>query len=266
MEKSIYKFQTKDELYTHLKSTAYTEPFVSYVDQKEDVVYQNITFLDPEVERIVANTWGGGKTPVSLSKIIKVTSIDGTFFGNTAITTFDEFEHFVSVTDLTYDSVRGCFGGCSNLTSIKFPESLRTINNYCFDDTGFSALTFNEGLTTLRQYAFNGYSNLVYIELPTTLTTIERNNFRPAGINLPTKVVFRGATPPSLGTTADVAYDFQYYGSGGFRNNTAAKIYVPYSSDHSILQAYQNDSGFASLISRGINIYELDEDGNVPQN
>ena len=259
--KSIFRFQTKDELYAHLKSAAYEEPIVSYVDRKEDVVYQNVTFKDPEVGRIVANTWGDGKTPVSLSDIVKVTSIDGTFYKNTAITSFDEFENFISVTVLDYQSIRGCFNGCKNLTSIKFPESLRTISSYCFNSVGLSALTFNEGLVKLDPYAINSYSKLVYIELPTTITTIERNNFRPDGINLPTRVVFRGTTPPAF----DSVDCFRYYANGAWRNNNAAKIYVPYSPDHSVLETYQNNSGFADVISRGIKVYELDEDGNIPQ-
>lgn len=93
-----------------------------------------IVFADPVVEQLCANNWGDG---IGLTKkdAAKVTTVSTVFRGNTDITSFDEFKYFTNVSAITGGSSTsnlGAFGGCTNLTSITLPESIRTINNYAF--------------------------------------------------------------------------------------------------------------------------------------
>ena len=70
------------------------------------------------------------------------------------------------------------FRGCSNLTSIELPDNLTTIESYAF--RGCSSLTsidLPDGLTTIESYTFSGCSNLTSIKLPDGLTTIESYAF-----------------------------------------------------------------------------------------
>lgn len=262
MSKYIHIFSDKDEYEQYIKSTGYTEPFLGHigVESGTGMVFENLFFVDPVVEEICVNTWGNGSSVLSFSNLAKVTDIGGVFYDRTDIYNLDDFQYFEGVTGLTYASTKGCFGGCSNLLSIKFPKSLKSVNSYAFNGCNkLTELIFPEGFTTVNGYSLGGYSGLRYLEFPSTLTTIGRNNLCPAGINLSYNIVIRATTPPSLDETGC----FQYY-SGAFRKNTAAKIYVPYSSDHSVLQAYQNDTHWATIIGWGINIYELNSDGTIP--
>ena len=67
-----------------------------------------------------------------------------------------------------------------------------------------------------------------------------------------TKMVVLATTPPTISAS-----------STAFNNWTIThKIYVPYSSDHSILAAYKADANWSA---QEANIYELNQDGTIPE-
>ena len=96
---------------------------------------------------------------------------------------------------------------------------------------------------------FNGtncYRN-IWIESP-NLTTFNGDAFR--NMSAIETIVVNVNTPPSL------------TGSNVWGNtNSTFKLYVPYSSDHSILNAYKQTSKWSSRASQ---IYELTSDGKIP--
>lgn len=84
-----------------------------------------IKFVDQEVLRVLiangvdTNNDGG----IEVAEAEAVTTIGTWFWGNTEIETFDEFERFIGVTGLVYNSFQD-----STIQSIKFPETLTKIN------------------------------------------------------------------------------------------------------------------------------------------
>ena len=81
-----------------------------------------IRFADNAVKNIVVNNWGDG-VGITKEQAAKVTTLGNKFQGNSEITSFDEFQYFTGVTSIGWD----CFGGCSNMESITFPEKGITI-------------------------------------------------------------------------------------------------------------------------------------------
>lgn len=121
-------------------------------------------------------------------------------------------------------------------------------------------------------FAVYNDTNLVcQIMLPDTLVDIGERAFASGGslngiITIPESVSNLGAqcfyNSSHISAFILLPKTPPVYGSGALVNNTQnlAPIYVPYSSDHSILAAYQSAwSGSAN------NIYELDENGNIPE-
>ena len=66
-----------------------------------------------------------------------------------------------------------------------------------------------------------------------------------------TKMVVLATTPPTISASSTAFYGW----------NVTHKIYVPYSSDHSILAAYK---AAANWSAQEANIYELNQDGTIP--
>lgn len=87
----------------------------------------HIRFADPEVGRLCATKWGDGYG-ITSAQAAAVTNIGTMFTNNKKITSFDEFEKFAGVTSIAYDG----FWECTNLRSIKFPNSLTTLNSRAF--------------------------------------------------------------------------------------------------------------------------------------
>lgn len=78
---------------------------------------------DAEVLRILMSK-GVSADGVGITKddAAKVTNI-GTWFQNSAITNFDEFQYFIAVTSLNAQAFRGC----TSLRSIKMPDSITSV-------------------------------------------------------------------------------------------------------------------------------------------
>lgn len=133
----------------------------------------------------------------------------------------------------------------ANLTSYMVVDGSRVYrsNNYIFSTTGEHLIKFEmiDGRTDIIQSQFRNISRARKIYVPAHITSIANYGFYQTSW---TYVVFRCLTPPSYGTNC-------LYGT--------FPIYVPYSSDHSILNAYK--SAWTAVSSR---IYELNADGSLP--
>lgn len=204
---------------------------------------------------------------------------------NTEITTFTipstvtsigarAFCNCVNVTSVTMASTVTSIGSyafrsCSSLATVSFSANITSIGNEAFQGTILSGtLTLPSSLVTIGSSAFRGTSISGDLNIPEGVTTIGENAFRDVRtingvVTIPSTVTSIGnvafgtmssvsafkvnaVTPPTLG------------GANAFANSTG-NIYVPYSSDHSILAAYQ--SAWSTYTSR---LAEQNPDGTIP--
>ena len=106
--------------------------------------------------------------PISYLGEYSVLEEDGAFNSNQEITS-------VVLPKAMY-SIRG-FDKCYNLHSVELPDSIKTINGWCFGDTwGLQSLEIPEGVTTIEYEAFY-QSGVRNVSLPSTLTTIRNFAF-----------------------------------------------------------------------------------------
>ena len=87
------------------------------------------------------------------------------------------------------------FDDCINLTSITIPTGVTSIGGYAFNDcTKLTSVIFesNSQLATIGGYAFSGCSSLTSIEIPVSVTSIDRGAFYGCSgltnINIPNNV------------------------------------------------------------------------------
>lgn len=64
-----------------------------------------------------------------------------------------------------------CFDYCQNLTTIKFPSSLKSIESRAFSNTAITTAILPEGLQTISYSAFR-YTPLITISIPSTIQSI----------------------------------------------------------------------------------------------
>lgn len=220
-----------------------------------------IRFEDAEAERVCLAIWGNGEG-VSVSAAGAATTLNSAFAGNTTIQTFDELKYFGITATVGGDSNSGGdFRSCTNLRSVSLPDTCVTIGAFSFGSCSrLTDVDLGNGVRTIQNYAFNNCNSLVYVDIPATLTTIGGNRTFATSDNLNKRrvFIFRSTTPPSLG----YANCFYKYTSGTGSINTGTRIYVPYSEDHSILNAYKAATNWSTYTNY---IYELDENGNIPE-
>lgn len=101
--------------------------------------------------------------------------------------------------------------GSRNIQKAAIPGTYTDVNsNYTRECTSLRSITIPATVTSVARYGLNGANMREYHFLPTT--------------------------PPTLASTSDM-----------FRTANNPKIYVPYSADHSILTAYQNETNWSTF-------------------
>ena len=87
--------------------------------------------------------------------------------------------------------------GCTSLKTVKFGSGLKYITESSLADCGFEELTIPEGVTKIDTYACLYNSQLITLELPSTLNRISSGSFESCG-NL-TTIIVKALTPPNAG-------------------------------------------------------------------
>lgn len=106
-------------------------------------------------------------------EVAKITDI-GTIFKQSNIKTFDQFQYFTGVTELS----RGVFEKCTFLTSIKIPDSITVFKNRCFSFTAIKNIVLPSNLTAIGESCFLQCKSLQSITIPEGITTIEDSTFQ----------------------------------------------------------------------------------------
>lgn len=256
-----------------------------------------IVFADPVAEEFCATAFGDGvgltKRNARKIKTAQFKTALAEFQDRTSITSFDEFRYFNHVGEA------GAWTGCSLLTSITLPKSCTYLNwsafkgcssltkinlenvakmrgmafmdctnlriavnmpnlinitdtlgvDYqCFARSGITKVEKLGSITDIGPYSFaQGCGELKEVWLPKTIAKIGNLSFYQC--NALESLVVLAINPPEL---------YNDLAIGGAANR---KIYVPYSSDHSIIAAYKSAPTWSVLESA---IYELNQDGTIP--
>lgn len=124
------------------------------------------------------------------------------------------------------------FVECGYLNTIFFTKKIINIPASAFDGCNSLFKIFLLKINTIQNYSFQKCLNLYKVIIPATITSIGGYAFATC-INLK-EIYILSTTPPTLGNTASI-YKF-----------TDLKIYVPYSEDHSILNAYKSATNWSS--------------------
>ena len=156
------------------------------------------------------------------------------------------------------------FNGCCSLLELELPEGCEFVSNASSVFASCKALTgiqLPAGTTSIGSNFFNYAMSLEEIEIPSTVTSIGASAFSycvslleitiPAGVTTIGNSAFGSCvslreihllseTPPTLGTSVFANYTTRTTYGGG------ATIYVPYSADHSILNAYKTATNWAT--------------------
>ena len=125
------------------------------------------------------------------------------------------------------------FGSCYSLREITIPGSVTSLSNYaiylCYSATSIELVS---GITSIGEQALNNCRSLASLTIPSTVTSIGANGF--SGCNGIGAYHFLRTSPPSIT-------------SNTFTNiSSDCIIYVPYSADHSVLNAYKGASNWSS--------------------
>ena len=121
------------------------------------------------------------------------------------------------------------------LQSVALPGNLTSIVDYGFAScSALNLITIPSGVTNIGGSAFTNVDSLQSVVIPSDVTTIGGYAFSNC-FNLYSVIVLP-TTPPTLSN------------SNAF-STSQKKIYVPYSSDHSVLAAYQSASNWSTYAS-----------------
>lgn len=126
------------------------------------------------------------------------------------------------------------FAYCYAIEEINIPEDVTSIGTYAFSNCyNLRECNLPEGVTTISAQAFISCFGFTSFTIPSTVTKIDKFAFLYNDGNAVFHV--KATNPPTLDPTAF-----------SFISPNTITIYVPYSEDHSILDAYKSATGWSS--------------------
>ena len=127
------------------------------------------------------------------------------------------------------------FYQCELLSSIDIPNSVTSLGTYAFYMCkNLKSVHLPNAITEIKADAFMSCSTLTTIEIPSTITS--SGNYAFYGCNSMREYHFLPTTPPTISTSSITV-------------PSNCVIYVPYSSDHSILNAYKTATNWSTYAS-----------------
>ena len=183
-----------------------------------------------------------------------VTNIDGSAFNNCYSLAS------VTIPDGVTSIAANAFNKCYSLASVTISDGVTVISAYAFAYCySLASVTIPDSVTNIYNNVFQYCSSLASVTIPDSVTSIDENAFgictSLASVTIPDGVtnIYSGAffncycvaeyhitrtTPPTLSNASAFAF-------------IAADcvIYVPYSADHSILEAYKTASNWSTYAS-----------------
>ena len=120
-------------------------------------------------------------------------------------------------------------GNDDQLQTLTLPNNITTIpGNICANCTSLMSVNIPDTVTTINDYAFYNCRALINITIPENVTSIGNYAFYTNSRYI--EIHIKPSNPPTLTT-------YSFLAASNYLTDT--KFYVPYSSDHSILEAYQ---------------------------
>ena len=135
-----------------------------------------IEFADAKVKEICVNFWDTNRDgELSLYEAAAVKELYNYMFtGRTDITSFDELQYFVGLENVTSYA----FYGCTHLTSVVIPNSVKIIDSEAFMDcTSLKSVVIPNSVENINSGAFVNCSSLTSIELPNSLRELYNSPF-----------------------------------------------------------------------------------------
>ena len=127
------------------------------------------------------------------------------------------------------------FSYCYSLTSITIPSGVinNSVFSYCYS---LASVTIPSATTSIGSSAFSSCYSLASVTVPSNVTSIKASAFSSCyGM---AEYHFKPTTPPTLANTS------------AFNNIPSdCVMYVPYSADHSVLEAYQTANNWSTYAS-----------------
>lgn len=256
----LFKYKTVANEKAYFKTGKYAEPYVSQIDEiagggnnaPYGVHFNRLLIISPEtnaplINILRSNTTSRGwldttaTTNVYLDNVSGVTSFPSIFAGNTAITSFDEFQWWYSV------KTSPSFKNCRNLVSLKTPAGLTAVpSQWLGNDTSGGARvgalrrlnSDTDGEIILlvgvkeywinksdwsNGYEFNKQGNITKVVVPSGVKSIGREMFAH-DCNIKEIHSYIMTTPQVNPTAWSYMFDS---GSAGGGWTKATKIYYP---------------------------------------
>lgn len=213
-----------------------------YYAGKHNTKIQNFTFAHCyNLEKVsLSNTLTAGIDQTAFYQCIKldaliipaqITTLENTVFANCYnISTISLPSTISSIVSGAFNSCY-CLQACMFSSITSFPSSLF---NGCYNIT---TIILPEGVSTIQNNSFKSCYCLTKLILPSSVKTINNDTF--SGCYSLTELYMKSTNPPSLASSSAFA-----------QAQSDFTIYVPYSSDHSILTAYKTATNWSAVAEK----------------